>query len=63
MGSSAETWKLECNTEVEKTTKNNAKTNKKSKRLQFQGETGIALIIPITRKKNGRWSNQKANRY
>ena len=38
-------------------TKKSNKTNKKSKRLQLQGEIVEIKINYFIRKKNGRWSN------
>ena len=53
-GSSVETWKLECNTEIGGHTKKSDKNNKKSKRLQFQGEIREIRINYFIRKKNER---------
>ena len=39
-GFNIDSWKLECYIEIREYTKNSDKNNKKSKRLQLQGEIG-----------------------
>ena len=53
LGSRVETWKLVYNIEIGGHTKKSNKNNKKSKRLQLQGEIRENSINYFTRKKNG----------